>query len=274
MRRGTPIGARRRGAYNSTMLRVLLALALLSLAGAGSASAQEVTVSVAVSMKEAIEDIGRRFVSGRPGTVLRYNFGASGELQRQIEAGAPVDVFVSAAQRQVDELDKAGLLLAGTRVVFAGNVLVALKPKDGVLDVPGPSDLLDRRVQRIAVGNPKTVPAGQYAEESLRALGVWDRLKGRLVFGENVRQVLDYVVRGEVDVGIVYATDGAARLDRVRLAFAFAEDTHRPIVYPAAVIAGSRHPAVARAFVEFLAGREAQAVLGRLGFEPAPAGAR
>jgi molybdate transport system substrate-binding protein len=256
------------------MLRALIVLVVLSLAGAVPASAQEVTVSVAVSMKEGIEDIGRRFVSGRPGTVLRYNFGASGELQKQIEAGAPVDVFVSAAQRQMDELDSAGLLLPGARVVFARNVLVALKPKDGVPDVPGPSDLLDRRVQRIAVGNPRTVPAGQYAEESLRAVGLWDRLKSKLVYGENVRQVLDYVVRGEVDVGIVYATDGATRLDRVRLAFAFSEDTHRPILYPAAVIAGSRHPAVARAFVEFLAGREAQATLGRLGFEPAPTRAR
>ncbi|HSE93202.1 MAG TPA: molybdate ABC transporter substrate-binding protein [Methylomirabilota bacterium] len=256
------------------MSRLLLALAVCSLAGAVPAAAQEVTVSVAISMKEAIEDIGRRFSAGQPGLALRYNFGASGELQKQIEGGAPVDVFVSAAQRQVDELDRAGLLLAGTRVVFARNVLVALKPRDGVLDVPGPSDLLDRRVQRIAIGSPKTVPAGQYAEESLRALGLWDRLKHKLVHGENVRQVLDYVVRGEVDIGVVYATDGALRLDHVRLAFAFSEDTHRPIVYPAAVVAATRQPVLAKAFVEFLTGREAQAVLGRLGFEPAPAGAR
>lgn len=256
------------------MRRALLALAVLALVGAVPASAQELTISAAISMKEAMDDIGRRFIAGRPGIVLRFNLGASGELQKQIEAGAPVDVFVSAAQRQMDELDTAGLLLAGTRVVFAKNVLVALKPRDEVLDIPGPSDLLDRRVQRVAIGNPKTVPAGQYAEEALRTLGLWERLKGKLVHGENVRQVLDYVVRGEVDVGIVYATDGAARLPDVRLAFAFSEDLHRPIVYPAAVTAASRHAPVARAFVEFLTGREAQTILGRFGFERAPAGAR
>jgi molybdate transport system substrate-binding protein len=249
---------------------VLVALLLV----APAASAQELTVSVAISMKEAVEDVGRRFAAGRPGTILRYNFGASGELQRQIEAGAPVDVFISAAQRNMDELERAGLLLTGSRIVFARNVLVAIKPRDAALDLPGPSHLLDPRVRRIAVGNPKTVPAGQYAEESLRSLELWDRLRGRLVYGENVRQVLDYVARGEVDAGIVYATDVATRPADVRRAFTFSEDVHRPIVYPAAVTAASRHLAAARAFVELLAGREAQAILGRLGFERAPAGAR
>jgi len=254
------------------MSRLLLVLLALVLTGALPAAAQELAVSVAISMKEAIEDIGKRFASGHPGVALRYNFGASGDLQKQIEGGAPVDVFIAAAQRQVDELDKAGLLLAGTRVVFAKNVLVALKPRQAALDVPGPSDLLDRRVHRIAIGNPKTVPAGQYAEESFRTLGLWERIKAKLVYGENVRQVLDYVVRGEVDIGVVYATDGATRLDEVRLAFAFSEDTHRPILYPAAVMAATHEPALAKAFVEFLTGRDAQTVLGRLGFEQAPSG--
>ncbi len=256
------------------MLRVFPALAMLALTGAWPASAQEVTVAVTVSMKEAVEEIGRRFAAGRPGMVLRYSVGASGDLQKQIESGAPVDVFISAAQRQVDDLETAGLLLAGTRLVFARNVLVALKPLDEVLDIPGPSDLLDRRVRRIAIGDPRTVAAGQYAEEALRRLGLWDRLKGKLVYGENVRQVLDFVVHGKVDVGIVYATEGVARLSDVRLAFAFAAALHRPIVYPAVVTAASQHAPVAKAFVEFLAGREAQAVLGRLGFEPAPAAMR
>ncbi len=255
-------------------LAVLGLLAVLLSIGAPVAAAPELTLSVAVSMKEAVEEIGRRFLEGRPGVTLRYNFGASGELQKQIEAGAPVDVFVSAAQRQVDELERAGLLLASTRRVFASNVLVAIRPVDSPLDVPGPSDLLDRRVQRIAIGNPKTVPAGQYAEESLRSLNLWDRVRPRLIFAENVRQVLDYVVRGEVDVGFVYATDAVQRLGRVRLAFAFSDDTHRPILYPAAVVKATRAPEPARAFVEFLVSPAAQTVLKRLGFEPAPTGGR
>ncbi len=249
-------------------------LVVLLWAGAPVATAQELTLSVAVSMKEAVEEIGRRFVEGRTGVSLRYNFGASGELQKQIEAGAPVDVFMSAAQRQVDELEQAGLLTPSTRRVFASNVLVAIRPADSALDVPGPSDLLDRRVQRIAIGNPKTVPAGQYAEESLRALSLWDRVRPRLVIAENVRQVLEYVARGEVDVGFVYATDAVQRLRRVRLAFPFPDDTHRPIVYPAAVVKATRAPELAQAFVDFLVSPPAQTVLGRLGFEAAPAGGR
>jgi molybdate transport system substrate-binding protein len=236
------------------------------LSGLSAATAQELVLSVAVSMKEAVEEVGRRFAE-TPGVTLRYNLGASGELQKQIEAGAPVDVFVSAGTRQMDELERGGLVVPGTRRVFAGNVLIAIKPADTTLDLPGPSDLLDRRVRRIALGNPRTVPAGQYAEESLRALGLWGRLRSRLVFGENVRQVLDYVSRGEVQVGIVYATDALTRAGRVRLAFSFPEDTHSPIHYPAAVIKGGRHPELARAFVDLLAGPEGQAVIRRLGFE-------
>lgn len=246
---------------------VLGILVVLLVGGVSVTTAQELVLSVAVSMKEAVEEVGRRFAGPR-GVTLRYNFGASGELQKQIEAGAPVDVFISAGIRQMDELERQGLLVPGTRRVFAGNILIAIKPAATAQDLSGPSDLLDRRVQRIALGNPRTVPAGQYAEESLRALGLWERLRPRLIFGENVRQVLDYVSRGEVQVGIVYATDALTRTDRVRLAFPFPEDTHSPIVYPAAVVKGGRHPDVARAFVDLLAGPEGQAVLRRLGFEP------
>jgi molybdate transport system substrate-binding protein len=249
-------------------------LVALLIAAVPAATAQELVLSVAISMKEAVEDVGRQFSAARPGVTLRYNFGASGELQKQIEAGAPVDVFISAAMRQMDELERGGFVLPGTRRDFARNVLVAIKPADLPLDLPGPSDLLDRRVQRIALGNPKTVPAGQYAEESLRALNLWDRLQPRMVFGENVRQVLDYVSRGEVQVGVVYATDALTRAGRVRLAFPFHEDTHRPIVYPVAVVKGSRHPDLARAFIELLVGREGQLVLRRLGFEIPAGGGR
>ena len=142
---------------------------------------------------------------------LRYNFGASGDLQKQIEAGAPIDVFLSAAQRQMDELEKQNLIVAASRRAFARNVLTVIKPADSRIDIAKPADLLDARVGRIVIGNPKTVPAGQYAEESLRALGLWERLQPKLVFSENVRQALDYVARGEVDAGFVYTTDAAAR---------------------------------------------------------------
>jgi molybdate transport system substrate-binding protein len=233
-----------------------------------------VTLSVAISMKDAVEEQGRTFARQRPGVRLRYNFGSSGELQKQIEAGAPVDLFVSAAQRQMDELDRKGLILRDTRRVFARNVLTVIKPADSRLDVSKPRDLLDPRVGRIVVGNPKTVPVGQYAEESLRALGLWDRLQPKLVLAENVRQALEYVARGEVDAGFVYTTDAAVRADRVKEAFRPGEETYRPVLYPVAVVTSSKQPALGRAFIELLLSPEGRAVLARLGFQPPPPGAR
>ncbi|OLE96686.1 MAG: molybdate ABC transporter substrate-binding protein, partial [Cyanobacteria bacterium 13_1_20CM_4_61_6] len=198
----------------------------------------------------------------------------SGELQKQIEAGAPIDLFISAAPRHMDELEKKGLVLAATRRVFARNVLTVVKPADSRIDLTKPSDLLDPRVTKIVIGSPKTVPVGQYAEESLRALGLWERLQAKLVFAENVRQALDYVARGEVDAGFVYTTDAATRAKQVKEAFRPVEDTYRPILYPVAVVAGAKHPAVAQAYVDLLLSRDGQAVLARFGFLPPPAGVR
>jgi molybdate transport system substrate-binding protein len=250
-----------------------LALAVLLL-GAPGVRAQEVTLSVAISLKDAIEELGRGFTAAHPGVVLRYNFGASGDLQKQIEAGAPVDVFLSAAQRQMDELEKQSLIVATTRRAFARNVLTVVKPADSRLDLVQAVDLLEGRVGKIAVGNPKSVPAGQYAEESLRKLDLWDRLQRKLVFAENVRQVLDYVARGEVDAGFVYTTDAATRAQGVKEAFRPPDDTYRPVIYPGAVVAASKQPALGRAFLDLLESSQGRTVLGRFGFQPPPAGAR
>jgi molybdate transport system substrate-binding protein len=250
-----------------------IAFAAVMLVAKG-ASAQDVTLSVAISLKEVTEDLGRTFMASHPGVTLRYNFGASGDLQKQIEAGAPVDVFLSAAQRQMDDLEKQKLIVASTRRAFARNVLVVVKPADSSVDLSKVNDLLESRVVHIAIGNPKTVPAGQYAEESLRALGLWDRVQPKLVFAENVRQVLDYVARGEVEVGFVYATDATTRAQGVKEAFRAPDDSYRPVVYPGAVVAASKQPALAQAFLDLLASPQGRAVLSRFGFQPPPAGAR
>jgi molybdate transport system substrate-binding protein len=240
---------------------------------APAARAQSLTVSAAISMKDAVTEIGKGFTAARPGVTLLYNWGSSGELQKQIEAGGPIDVFISAAGVQMDELEKRTLIVPGSRRVFARNLLTVIKPADSRIDIAQPADLADPRVARIVVGNPRTVPAGQYAEESLRALGLWERVQPKLIFAENVRQALEYVARGEVDAGFVYTTDAVLRGQAVREAFR-PEDTYRPIAYPAAVVAGTRHPALAQAFVERLLGRDGQAALGRFGFQPPPAGMR
>lgn len=257
-------------------IRRILGVAVLGvgLAAASTVAAQSITVSAAISTKDAVSELGRGFVASHPGVTLFYNWGSSGDLQKQIEAGAPVDLFIAAAALQMDELEKRKLVVPGTRKVFARNLLTVIKPADSGVDIVKPGDLAEARVGRIVVGNPRTVPAGQYAEESLRALGLWDRLQPKLIFAENVRQALEYVARGEVDAGFVYTTDAATRGRAVKEAFRPAEDTYRPVVYPVAVVVGTRQPALAAAFIELLLSREGQAVLSRHGFEPPPAGTR
>jgi molybdate transport system substrate-binding protein len=257
----------------AVVMRVALVVLPL-LAAVGPAQAQDVTLSVAISMKDAVEELGRGFMAARPGVTLRYNFGSSGELQKQIEGGAPIDLFISAAERQMDELVKKGLVVSQSRRIFARNVLTVVKPADSKIDITKPADLLDARVTKIVIGNPKTVPAGQYSEESLKTLGIWDRLQPKLVFSENVRQALDYVARGEVEAGFVYTTDAAIRAPQVKEAFRPAEDTYRPVVYPVAVVAGAKQAALAQAFLDLLVSRDGQATLARFGFQPPPAGTR
>ena len=257
--------------HRALSLTIAFGLVLLVAGGAG---AQDVILSVAVSLKDVTEELGHTFMAGHPGVVLRYNFGASGDLQKQIEAGAPVDAFLSAAQRQMDELEKRGLIVAASRRAFASNALTVIKPADSRVDISKSADLLEARAGRIAIGNPKTVPAGQYAEESLRALGLWVRLQPKLVFAENVRQALDYVARGEVDAGFVYTTDAATRAQGVKEAFRPPDDSYRAIVYPGAVVVAARQPALAREFLDLLASPQGRTVLSRFGFQPPPAGAR
>src|SRR5499433_2055558 len=269
-----PRSSIRSGDRPMRLVKALAVAVAMSILAARGASAQEVTLSVAISLKEVTEDLGRTFMASHPGVTLRYNFGASGDLQKQIEAGAPVDIFLSAAQRQMDDLEKQKLIIASTRRAFARNVLVVVKPADSTLDISRANDLLEARVAHIAIGHPKTVPGGQYAEESLRALGLWDRVQPKLVFAENVRQVLDYVARGEVEAGFVYTTDAATRAQGVKEAFRAPEDSYRPVVYPGAVVAVSKQPALAQAFLDLLASPQGRGVLGRFGFPPPPAGAR
>ncbi len=261
----------------STILRIMrvsLAASILwalVAAAAPSAHAQELLVSAAISLKDAVEELGRPFRDAHPGVSLRFNFGASGALQKQIEGGAPVDLFISAGQRQIDELEKQGLLRPGSRQVFARNALTLIVPKDSRLDLRTPADLRRPEVQRIVLGNPKTVPAGEYAEESLRKLGLWDALSPKFVFVENVRQALEYVARGEVEAGFVYTTDAAVRADQVKEAVRPPQESYTPVTYPGAIVASSRQPALAQAFIDLLLGPAGQQVLARYGFQR-PAG--
>ncbi|MCX5660427.1 MAG: molybdate ABC transporter substrate-binding protein [Planctomycetota bacterium] len=239
---------------------LLLALFLTAIA-----SADTIKVAAAISLKEALTEIGRAYTAGG-GDTIEFTFGSSGQLMAQIKSGAPIDAFVSAANKQVDDLDKEGLVDASTRRVVAGNKLVLIVPAEAKVALKGFPDLLKPEVKRLAMGEPKTVPAGQYAMQSLKAMKSAEGLAERVVYGTNVRQVLDYVERGEVEAGIVYSTDARESGDKVRTVASADPATHEPIVYPAIVVKASPHAAAARKFVEHLGSDKAKAVLAAKGF--------
>jgi molybdate transport system substrate-binding protein len=244
-----------------SLLGSLMALCLVA---PGVARADEILVSAASSLADAMDEIAAAF-SGETGTAVRINFGASGALQRQIEQGAPVDVFASASTKEVDALQGAGRVEGASRVAFAGNRLVLIVPVGS--RIRRWEDLRQPSVRRLAISNPDSVPSGRYARETLTRRGLWAAVQPKTILGENVRQTLKYVADGNVDAGIVFATDAAIEKRRVRaVAEARGGRDHAPIVYPAAVVTGSRNAASARRFVRYLRGRAAQRILRRHGF--------
>ena len=243
-------------------------VAALLCAAALAAHAQQLTVSAAASLTEALREIATRFESGRPGVTVRLNFAASGPLLQQIVQGAPADVFVSADEETVTRGVQARVLDAASRRVFAANVLVLIRPiiappKDAP-DLASPADLVRPEFKRIAIGKPATVPAGRYTQQALVAAGVWESLQAKLVPSDSVRQVLDYVSRGEAEAGFVYRTDAALMATKVRVVGTVGG--HVPIRYPAVVVSASPLKALAGDFVAFLSGPVAQDILARRGF--------
>jgi len=250
-----------------SVVRVALMLAAASLCGDSGVAAQknEVLVSAAISLKNAFEELGSIY-ERQTGVRVRFNLGASGLLQKQIETGAPVDVFASAGERQMDELQSKGLILSETRRNFARNTLVLIVPAHSEISLHSFADLARADIARVAIGNPKTVPAGQYAQEALKNLSLWDVLQPRLVLAENVRQVLDYVTRGEVEAGIVYASD-LAEVHGEATAVAYApEESHAPIQYPIAVVRETRNLKDAQGFIELVLSSTGQAILKKYRF--------
>jgi molybdate transport system substrate-binding protein len=223
------------------------------------------TVSAAVSLKDAFNEIGELYKS-KTGRAINFNFGASGALQRQIETGAPVDVFASAGERQMDELAAKDFIDKATRRDFVRNTLVLIVPADSKISLASFSDLTKAEVQKIAVGNPKTVPAGQYTEELFEKTTLKNFVQAKLITAEDVRQVLDYVVRGETDAGIVYATDARSAGEKIRLVATAAENTHAPILYPIAIIKDGKQKQSAQEFLDLVLSAEGQGILRKYGF--------
>jgi len=221
------------------------------------------TISAAASLKDALTEVEAGYKQTNAGVEFVNNFGSSGTLATQIDQGAPADVFLSAAEKPMNDLDAKELIIAGTRRNLLRNTLVLIAPLDSSLrDFQG---LADGSIRLIAVGDPAGVPAGQYGQQTLSALHLLDKIKSKLVLAKDVRQVLTYVETGNADAGLVYATDARAS-NKVRIVAAAPELAHDAIVYPAAVVKGSRAELAARKFVNYLGSHAAQAVFVKYGF--------
>jgi len=247
------------------MKRFLFSLVAL-LCTAALAAAAELNVFAAASLSDALKELAPLFQTAT-GHTLRCNFGASGTLARQIKEGAPADVIFSADELRVDQLEKAGLLLPGTRKTILANTLVLVVAAAGGAPVSTLADLTKADIHRVAIGEPATVPAGTYAKEHLQKLGLWQPLLDKLVPLDTVRAVLAAVEAGNAEAGFVYQTD-ALISKKVKIAVAVPRAEGPKITYPAAVLKDARSPEAARALVAFLAGPDAQSVFFKLGFLP------
>ncbi len=227
-------------------------------------AAQEVTVSAAASLTNAFTEIKGLFEKAHPDIAVHTNFAASNPLLKQMQEGAPVDIFASADQATMDKAESDHLIDPATRVNFALNDLVLVVPADSRIVIDGVGDLASAEVRRIAIGNPDSVPAGRYAREALTSAGLWETLQPKYVFGASVRQALDYVRRGEVEAGFVYRTDALVGGNALRVA-AVAEG-HTPVSYPIAVTSSGPNRAAAELFLQFVLSPEGEAVLAKYGF--------
>ena len=222
------------------------------------------TVSAAASLRNVLEEVKQEYASFQPDVKINYNFGASGALQQQIEQGANVDIFISAAAKQMDALESKKLLLSGTRKNVLGNQIVLIVPKNAK-DISSFADLKRDRITKIALGEPKSVPAGKYAQEVLSYFQILETTKSKFVFAKDVRQVLSYVETENVDAGIVYITD-ARQSNSIKVIAIAPKNSHTPVVYPVAVIQASKNIILARSFESFLLSEPANDIYQKYGF--------
>ena len=245
-------------------LLIALGIASLFLAGAGRAGAAELHVFAAASLTDALQEIAAAYEKASGDRVL-LNLGASSTLARQIQEGAPADIFLSADEEKMDGLEKRGLVLAGTRKSVLSNTLVIVIPADGGLPVISPQDLAGTRVRAIALAEPQTVPAGIYAKAYLRKLKLWSKVIDRVIPTENVRGALAAVESGNVDAAIVYKTD-AGISKKVRIVYEVSQAEGPKISYPFAVLKESENPGAARRFLAYLESKPALDVFRKYGF--------
>ncbi len=235
--------------------------------GSASSSSEEsieLTISVAASVQDAMNEVQTAYQAANPGVVITYNFGSSGSLAQQIAQGAPADLFLSASQKWMDDLEEQGEILEDSRQDLLMNALVLIVPQDNT-DITEFTDFETDGVNRIAIGEPESVPAGRYAQETLTFLNLFEVLQPKLVFAKDVRQVLAYVKTGNVDAGLVYATDAKVS-EQVKVVATAPAESHSPIIYPVGIVADSERTDAAQDFLEFLSSETAIAIFDEYGF--------
>lgn len=247
------------------MTWTVMAAGALSLSALASpAMAADLVVSAAASLTNAFKELGESFEKEHAGVKVLNSFAASDVLLQQIINGAPVDVFASADQKAMDKAAAAGAIDSSTRSNFVQNSVVLIVPQDNPLHIKNLTDLQQKAITRIAYGNPATVPVGRYTQGALEQSGDWDTVQSRKILGQNVRQVLDYVSRGEVDAGFVFATDAAIMKNKVTVVEKL--ETTVPVTYPVALVQREGRHELAQAYKDYLLSAPGQAILQKYGF--------
>jgi molybdate transport system substrate-binding protein len=222
-------------------------------------------ISAASSLTDALEAVNALYLEQHSNVTIVANYAASGTLQTQIEQGATCDVFISAAAKQMNNLETGGLILSNTRINLLKNSLVLIVPVNSTLGIDDFNDLTGENVNLIAIGDPASVPAGAYAQSLFQLLGITDALADKLLLGANVRDVLNYVATGNVDAGLVYLTD-ALTSDAVTVVATAPDEINSQIVYPAAIIKASENQSAAADYLAFLASDAAMEIFETYGF--------
>lgn len=226
----------------------------------------ELTILAAASLKDVMVELTTKYKEIAPHVTLTFSYGASGALQTQVEEGVPADIFISAGKKQVDALEGKELLLADTRKDLLLNKIVLITSKDSSLTVSSFEEVAGESVNMIALGEPLSVPVGQYSEEIFTSLGILEQVKAKANYGSDVRQVLTWVETGEVDCGVVYSTD-AMISDLVTIQCEAPEGSHKPVVYPVAVLKSSMQVDQSNLFLDFLSSEDAATIFEAFGFK-------
>lgn len=251
----------KKGMTAAVMGMSLVAL-LTGCQSSGKEERTEVMISAAASLTDVMDELAGKYEALHPDVELNFTFGGSGALQTQIEEGAPVDLFFSAAEDNMDALEQQGMIISDTRKDLLKNEIVLIVPADSEKNFTFAA--LPDEAEKIALGEPESVPAGKYAQQVFESLGNWEAVKRQAVFAGNVREVLTWVENKEADLGVVYATDAAAG-ENIRIVDTAPEGAPE-VIYPAAVVRDCRNPEEAAEFLEYMAREEAEKIFEAWGF--------